>query len=156
MKEKQEINTAAEKLKLLCSRQEKSEFDVRTKLTEWGFNSNESDLIISGLVSEKFIDDQRYANSFCHDRFTFSGWGEYKIRSALRLKHIPEEVINMAVSQIDEKEYQQLIFNSLLKKKTSIKNETDPYRIKAKLFRFGLSRGFDSAQIMNAIEQIMN
>ena len=47
-----------------ASRCEHCESEVREKLVGWGASDEETDEIIAYLIEERYIDNQRYANSY--------------------------------------------------------------------------------------------
>ena len=78
---------------------------MREKLLTWGASNEESEEIIAYLIKERYVDNQRYANSYTKDKFRFNHWGKYKIGMMLRSKNIESEFIEEALEQIDEEEY---------------------------------------------------
>ena len=88
-----------------ASRCEHCESEVREKLASWGATDEEVEAIIEYLVEERYIDNQRYANSYAKDKFRFNHWGKYKISMMLRSKDIDSDTIEEAINQIEEEEY---------------------------------------------------
>ena len=83
----------------LCARAEKSQNDARRLMRGWGLAEREGEQVLARLVRDRFIDDGRYAEAFVRDKLRLSGWGEYKIRTALQRKHIDRELIDAALAQ---------------------------------------------------------
>ena len=133
------------RLQNLCSRIEKSEFDIRNRLIEWGLEK-EAATIISQLKKDDFLNPVRYAQAFTHDKITMNKWGKNKVRYQLRGHQIPEEIIERTLSEYDEGTYRDMIFAELRKKRRSIKDKNH-YKIKAKLYAFGNQRGYESSII---------
>ena len=136
-----------------ASRCEHCESEVREKLLIWGGTSEETDEIIAYLIEERYIDNQRYANSYAKDKFRFNHWGKYKISIMLRSKDIDSEIIEEALDQIDEKEYLEKLQQILKDKLRSLKYSSE-YEKKGKLFKFAQSRGFESGAISKVIDSI--
>ena len=136
-----------------ASRCEHCESEVREKLIDWGANSDEIDKIINYLIKERYIDNQRYANSYTKDKFRFNHWGKYKISMMLRSKDIDSVTIEEALGQIDEEEYLEKLQQILKDKLRSLKYSSD-YEKKGKLFKFAQSRGFESSAISKVIDSI--
>ncbi len=136
-----------------ASRCEHCESEVREKLLIWGGTSEETDEIIAYLIEERYIDNQRYANSYAKDKFRFNHWGKYKISIMLRSKDIDSEIIEEALDQIDEKEYLDKLRQILRDKLRSLKYSSE-YEKKGKLFKFAQSRGFESGAISKVIDSI--
>ena len=136
-----------------ASRCEHCESEVREKLLTWGGTSEEADEIIAYLTEERYIDNQRYANSYAKDKFRFNHWGKYKISMMLRSKDIESEFIEEALCQIDKEEYLEKLQQILRDKLRSLKYSSE-YEKKGKLFKFAQSRGFESGAISKVIDLI--
>ena len=136
-----------------ASRCEHCESEVREKLLTWGGTSEETDEIIAYLIEERYIDNQRYANSYAKDKFRFNHWGKYKISMMLRSKDIESEFIEEALGQIDDEEYLEKLQQILKDKLRSLKYSSE-YEKKGKLFKFAQSRGFESGAISKVIDSI--
>ena len=136
-----------------ASRCEHCESEVREKLLIWGGTSEETDEIIAYLIEERYIDNQRYANSYAKDKFRFNHWGKYKISIMLRSKDIDSKIIEEALGQIDEEEYLEKLQQILRDKLRSLKYSSE-YEKKGKLFKFAQSRGFESGAISKVIDSI--
>ena len=76
------------KASYLCSRREYCEADMYSKLLQWKLSAEEAAVVISQLVNEKFIDNERYTMAFVRDKSKFSAWGAIKIKMALRTKKL--------------------------------------------------------------------
>ena len=136
-----------------ASRCEHCESEVREKLVAWGGSNEEVDEIIAYLIEERYIDNQRYANSYTKDKFRFNHWGKYKISMMLRSKDIGNEIIEEALEQIDDEEYLEKLQQILQDKLRSLKYSSK-YEKKGKLFKFAQSRGFESGAISKVIDSI--
>jgi len=139
--EEKSVSAALDKLRQICSRQEKCQADVTGLLTKWDIDREHHQLIIDRLKAEKFIDEYRYASAFVKDKIRIDHWGIIKVRYFLRQKGIAGEVLDSALSEIDRDEYRQMIGKELSKKRKSIKGT--PREIWAKLARYGSSRGYE-------------
>ena len=136
-----------------ASRCEHCESEVREKLLVWGGSNEETEEIIAYLVEERYIDNQRYANSYTSDKFRFNHWGKYKISMMLRSKDIGNDVIEEALNQIEEEEYLEKLEQIIKDKLRSLKYSSE-YEKKGKLFKFAQSRGFESSAISKVIDSL--
>lgn len=154
IKKKKPITPEAARLKMadLCARSEHCEFEIREKLRKQGLPASEIDKILTFLIDNKFIDNNRFARSFTNDKVRFSSWGRNKIRQALALKRIPSAAITEALSEIDEKEY----LNAIKRAGTSKAKNLDlkEYDDRIKLYRHLMSRGFESSLISKLINHL--
>jgi regulatory protein len=137
----------------MCSLAEKCVHDISEKLKKWNISEEESGRIISFLLKEKFIDEKRYARFFVQDKHKFAKWGKTKIAFALKNKGIAQSDINEALCQIEDDNYQEQI-EALLQNKLKTIKYKDKYDARAKLFRFGASRGFEPNILTKVIEKI--
>ena len=153
-KRKKPVTPEAARLKMadLCARSEQCEYEIREKLRKQGLPSAETDKIITFLIDNKFIDNERYARSFTNDKVRFASWGRNKIRQALALKRIPSSAIIEALNEIDEKEYLKAIQRAGISKIKSL--DIEDYDDRLKLYRHLLSRGFESSLISKLIEYL--
>jgi regulatory protein len=135
-----EISVALDKLRTICSRQEKAPADIISFLKKWDVDSSQHQQVIGKLRSEKFIDDRRYATAFTKDKIKFEHWGFVKIRIMLNQKGIDKKITDEVIKEIDRMEYRAMIGKELDKKRKSIKGT--PYEIWAKLARYGSSKGY--------------
>ncbi|MCK9156776.1 MAG: RecX family transcriptional regulator [Paludibacteraceae bacterium] len=142
---------ALAKAAALCSLSEKCESDIRKKLLSWGLEANDSEKAIQYLIKEKYIDEKRFARFFVQDKHRFSKWGKTKISYSLKEKGISPAVIREALESIKDEDYSDQI-DELLKAKLKGLKYKDLFDAKAKLFRFGMSRGFEYEKVMKAIE----
>jgi regulatory protein len=138
-----EFKTALAKAMQMCSRRELCISDVETKLESWGAATPDVHKISDTLLKENFINEERFAKAFVRDKFNYNKWGKIKIASHLKAKRIPATVISSALDVIDNDEYVSVLETILKSHKRTIKAKND-YELKAKLIRFGLSRGFES------------
>lgn len=137
----------------LCARAEQCEFELRRKLSGWGIGEEDSDAIISSLTRRRFLDENRYAAAFVRDKYRFARWGRRKITMAMQQKRIDPDVIDEALGQIDEDEY-QAILAKLLTMKARTMEQPLSYGDRTKLFRYALSRGFESGLASSLIKKL--
>jgi regulatory protein len=154
MAEENLYNACLRKAMAVCAKREYCRSDILHKLQSWQLPVKDIDSILERLVSDKFIDENRYAHAFVKDKFRYNKWGKIKISSALRLKNIPGDVINRALESIDDEAYINAVKTLIMthRKSVTAKNQ---YDLKGKLLRYGLSKGFESHilyDILNDLE----
>ena len=133
----------------LCARAEKSEGDARRLMRGWGVAEKDAEQVLGRLVRDRFIDDSRYAEAFVREKLRLSGWGEYKIRTALQRKGVSKERIDAALSQADRPAMGERLAQQLERKARTVKYASQ-YELKTKLIRYGLSLGYDYEAVMDA------
>lgn len=137
----------------LCSRSEKCISDARSLLRRWGVGDADAEAVIRKLVSERFIDEQRYAAAFVRDKVRFSGWGVHKIRAALAAKGVARDAAEQALSVIDKDADSGRLLSRMERKLRSISGGT-AYEKRIKTIRYGLSLGYDYEDVLSAADKI--
>ena len=145
----QAMNRAA----ALCARSEQASADIREKLLRWGLDGNDVSGIVQQLIEQGFIDDRRYATAFVKDRFAFNGWGRIKIAHQLRLKGIPGDTIDEAMTAIDEDRYRERLSELLSAKWRTVKDRP-PREAWAAMMRFAASRGFETSIAADGVKLV--
>ena len=133
----------------LCARAEKSEGDARRLMRGWGLAERDAQQVLDRLLRDRFIDDNRYAEAFVREKLRLSGWGEYKIRTALQRKGVRKETIDAALSQADRSGMGERLAQQLCRKARTVKYTTQ-YELKTKLIRYGLSLGYEYEAVIEA------
>ncbi|WP_321333624.1 regulatory protein RecX [uncultured Bacteroides sp.] len=142
---------ALSRLAFYCSTAEHCRSEINDKLHKWGIESDAIERILNRLETEKYIDDERYCRSFVNDKFHFAKWGKMKISQALYQKKIPSTMISEYLCNIDEEQY-LITLRHLLNTKSKNIRAKNSYDLKAKLIRFGISRGFEMKDIRRCID----
>jgi regulatory protein len=140
---------ALTELKRWCAVQERSHFDVRTKLIEHQIYGDALEEIIAELISEDFINELRYATAYVSGKFKINEWGRNKIKLGLNQKNISSYCAKKALSQIDEDDYNALLLKLYKQKATLIKGKT--LSDKQKIMNFLLQKGFEQHLIFPLI-----
>ena len=138
----------------LCASQERCRSEVAEKLSARKLAQEDIEKILNTLVQEKFIDESRFAGSFARDKLRLNKWGKVKIRYMLQHKHIPEEIVETALQEIDEGDYSSILKEELTKKRKTIKGG-NAFDIRGKLFRFAQQRGFETGLIYQILNEVV-
>jgi len=145
---------ALARLTELCSRCEKCVDDARRLMTRWKIEQEAQEEIISTLLKERYIDEERYTRAFVEDKLRFSCWGAYKIKAALQAKHIGSASVDAALAELaDDDNHDRLV--AILSDKLRRTAEEDSYRLKAKLLSFASSRGFGYEEAARVIDELV-
>ncbi|NII82056.1 regulatory protein RecX [Pedobacter sp. SG908] len=135
------------KAESFCVYQERSQKEVRYKLVEWGMRGDELEEIISELILNNFLNEERFAKSYASGKFNIKHWGRVKIKQGLKLKGVPDKILQKAIYSIDDDDYIQTIEKLALKKAEGL-NENDPFKRKNKLMSYLQAKGFETDLIL--------
>ncbi len=144
---------ALSRLQALCAGREICAYDAEQKLFKWGLSASDRERIVDSLIDDRFIDETRYARSYVNDKFRFDKWGRIKIGYALKMKRLSSVVIDEALLAIDEASYLENLTQLLASKQRTLKSDLSPQELHAKLYRFALTRGFESGLVLSVLKQ---
>ena len=153
MSEKALFKIALEKAMAQCSRREYCSDDIRNKLSLWGVDNDDIGKILRILISDNFINEPRYATAFVRDKFKYNKWGKVKISAHLRGKKVLQDIISSALDSIDNDLYIKLLRELIEAHRKSVKAKNQ-YDLKAKLLRYGLSKGFESSLLYDILNDL--
>ena len=125
----------------LCARGEHCQHDLTEKMRRWGMTDEAQARVMQRLVSERYVDDERYARAFVKDKILYNKWGRRKVEQALWTKRISDDIRTAVLAEVDDEQYVSVLRQLLKQKRRSIKAASD-YELNQKLVKFALSRGF--------------
>ena len=135
-----------------CAYQERTQQQVRDKLYGLGCTSDETEEIISALIIDGFINEERFALTFAGGKFGLKKWGRIKIKYQLSALNISEYCINKALESIDESEYSLTLDGLVAKKWNEIKEKSHPNPAQ-KIINFAMQKGYEVDLIKESIER---
>ena len=148
-----DLNIAREKIQAYCAYQERCHFEVEKKLKSWGLIPDAVGMLITELMQHNFLNEERYARSFARGKFRIKKWGKIKIKLELKKRSIYTKCIEFAMHEIDPDAYYETL-KVVLQKKYVLEKEPHPYKRKAKLTRYLVSRGFEYYLIRMAMDDL--
>jgi regulatory protein len=144
--------TALQKAANWCAYQERSQQEVRDKLYGWQMKSAEVEEIISSLIAENFLNEERFAFAYVSGKFKIKKWGKIKIKQGLKLKHVPDPIIRKALNSIADDDYMATL-EHLLEKKQRTEKERNPMKRQFKLLTYLYSKGFEKDMVMSVLKK---
>ena len=125
----------------LCARSEHCQYELTEKMRRWEMSAEAQARVMQRLVSERYVDDERYARAFVRDKIRYNKWGRRKVEQALWMKHIDDDIRSRVLGEVDDDEYLSVLRPLLKQKERSLKAASD-YERNQKLVKFALGRGF--------------
>jgi len=144
---------AIQKLKQYCGYQERSHQEVVQKLWELGVSKNEHDAIVSALIEEDYLNEERFARLFAGGKFRMLDWGRKKIFYGLKEKGVSDYNIKNALKSIDEEAYLKTLQQEAQKKYNLLKSEQHLVR-KKKTIDYLAQKGFEINLITIALKEL--
>lgn len=152
-KPRQPMNPETARLRLadMCAKAEHCRFELSEKLKNWMVPSLEAEKILDELEDKRFFSDARFAEIYARHKAVYGRWGRRKISMGLFAKRISSSVIKDALDNIEEDVYRQTMIDVLRSKARQIK-EGNTFEGRTKLYRFGVSRGYEPNLVAAAIK----
>lgn len=138
-----------------CQYQDRCQKEVRNKLYENGARKDEVEELMIELISNKLIDEERYARNFARGKFRIKNWGRRKIIYELRQDQISDYCIKKGLSEIDEEEYQQTLERLTERKMPDIRKEQNVFARRAKLQRYLNQKGYEQDLIADMLKRFI-
>ncbi len=145
---------AIPKIKQYCAYQERCHIEVREKLYSYGLYKKEVESIISLLIEENFLNEERFAIMYAGGKFRMNYWGKIKIKQALKYKQVSDYCIKKALKEIDETSYQKTFQKLAEQKLKALKSEINIFAKKRKLQDYLLQKGYESGLVREEVGRI--
>ena len=137
------LEKAAVKIKRFCAYQERSHQEVRDKLCSLGVGRKDAESLLSQLIEEGYLNEERFAIQFAGGKFRIKQWGKRKIAQALKERKISPYCIKKSLQQIDEADYLKTLQKLAERKWEQLEGEQSPLAKKRKLQDYLLQKGFE-------------
>jgi regulatory protein len=154
-KKKVSYAKALKKLSTYCAYQERSIFEVMSKLEELEVNEEDAKKVFQTLQEQDFINEKRFVESFVRGRFGLKRWGRIRIRQELKMRDISDHLIMEGLDLLEPDEYHETLVY-LAERKWKLTKETNLYKKKAKVVRFLIFRGFESEMVWEVVRELSN
>ena len=145
---------ALQKAKHYCAYQERCHSEVKEKLYSFGMHKNEVDELLSELINDNYLQEERFAIQFASGKFRIKQWGRIKIRYALKQKQVSEYCIKKALKAIDENDYKKTLIKLFEQKLKTLKAEKNIFIKKKKLQDHLMQKGFETDLIIKLIASL--
>ena len=153
-KEKQLIldkKSALAKAESWCAYQERSQHEVRNKLFDWGLRPNEVEEVLTELIVTNFLNEERFAMAYVSGKVNIKKWGKIKIKQGLKLKKVPDKLLQKALNSIDGDKYLENL-KTLAIKKSLVLTEKNSLKRKYKLVSYLQGKGFENDLIFDVLK----
>jgi regulatory protein len=141
------------KAKHYCAYQERSHIEVKEKLYSFKLKKVEVEELLSRLIEEGYLNEERFAKLFVGGKFRLKKWGRVKIMYELKQKRISPYNIKKAMQEIDENEYRAALEKVISGKWNLLKNEQHLIR-QYKTQQYALQKGYEPSLIQQVLSEL--
>jgi regulatory protein len=146
---------AVPKIKQFCAYQERCHSEIKEKLYGFGLTTIEAEEIISKLIEENFLNEERFAIQFAGGKFRIKQWGRIKIKYELKKKYVSEYCIKKALFAINDSDYLAALSKLADAKCSSLKNEKNLFTKKKKLQDHLRLKGYEGDLIQEVLIKLI-
>ena len=147
-------NQALPKAKHYCAYQERCHSEVKEKLYGFGLHKNDVDEILSKLIEENYLNEERFAIQYAGGKFRMKNWGRVKIKYELRKKQVSDYCIKKALAAIDDSAYMKTLQKLSEEKIKTLSAEKNSFIKKRKLQDHLIQKGFEADLIRDLATQL--
>lgn len=137
-----------------CVYQERSHKQVKDRLYEFGLYSSEVNEMLSFLITEGFLNEERFAKAFAGGKFRIKKWGRVKITRELESNNLTANCIRIGLREIDENDY-QITLREIIRKKGEQVTEGNLVVKRDKVARYAIQKGFEPELTWNFVKQLV-
>jgi len=148
-------NQAVPKIKQYCAYQERCHSEVKDKLHSHGLHKNDVEEIISKLIEDNYLNEERFAIHFAGGKFRIKQWGRVKIKYELKQKQVSEYCIKKALNEIDEEDYFITLQKLADTKLQSLKSEKNIFIKRKKLQDHLRLKGFEGDLVNQVVTKAL-
>lgn len=148
------IIEARQKIYAYCAYQERTHQEVKNKLFQFGLHSNEVDELLSHLIIEGYLNEERFARAFVGGKFRVKKWGRLKIMHELEARGLTSNCIRSGMKEIDESDYIKTL-TSILTKKAELLSDKEHFTKREKLAKYGIQKGFESELVWKYVKNLV-
>jgi regulatory protein len=134
---------AFRKIKHYCAYQERAHAEVKQKLYGYGLYKNEVEELMSQLIEENYLNEERFAIAFAGGKFRIKQWGKTKIKYELAQKQVSAYCIKKALASILDEDYEKTLAKLAAEKLKTLQGETNIFTKKSKLQNYLVGKGYE-------------
>ncbi len=148
------LKEATRKLEGYCAYQERCHKEVVQKLRDMKMIPQAIDEIISHLIQENYLNEERFAQSFARGKFNIKKWGRNRIINELKFRGISKYNVKTALKEIEDDIYLETL-DKLAKKRLASIKETNKQKKRKKLADYLLYRGWESNLVYSKLKELI-
>ena len=148
------LGMALQKIKHYCAYQERCHAEVRDKLYSFGLHKNEVEQLLTQLIEENFLNEERFSIAYAGGKFRMKQWGKEKIKYALKQKKVSDYNIRKALASINNADYRKTFISVAGKKLKTLRSEKNIFIKKQKIKTFLQQRGFEIKVINEYLKEV--
>jgi regulatory protein len=137
-----------------CAYQERTQQQVRDKLYSYGLYQEQVEDLLSELITEGFVNEERFAKAYAGGKFRMKQWGRRKILQGLQQHRMSDYCIRKAMEEIDMEEYEKTL-SQLAAKKWATTSGSQLMQKKQKVANYLIGKGYEANLVWESLAQFL-
>jgi regulatory protein len=138
-----------------CAYQERCYKEVEEKLYSYAATVSEKEAVLTHLIEQNYINEERFAQSFVRGKHNYKFWGKNRIINELKYRNISSRIIEIALKEIPETTYLSN-FHALAEKNWENSTERKSPKKNKKFVDFLLRKGYETHLIFEKLKELEN
>ena len=140
-------------MEYFCAYQERCYKEVEDKLYSFTLSISEKEQVLTYLIENNFINEERFAQSFVRGKHNYKFWGKNRIVNELKFRNISSRNIQTALKEIPKEVYLEN-FHRLAEKQWNSITERKGQKKNKKFVDFLLRKGYESDMIFEKLNEL--
>ena len=136
-----------------CAYQERCYKEVEEKLYSYAVTVSEKEAILTHLIEQNFVNEERFAQSFVRGKHNYKLWGKNRIINELKYRNISSRIIEIALKELPETAYLSN-FHALAEKNWENSTERKGPKKNKKFVDFLLRKGYETSLIYEKLREL--
>jgi regulatory protein len=137
-----------------CAYQERSHNEVKNRLFTYGLHTDEVDQILTKLITDGFVNEERFAKAFAGGKFRMKKWGRMKIENELNALGLSKNCIKRGMREIEDSDYESTL-RQVLEKKEAALDESNLFVKRDKLAKYAIGRGYEPDLVWRHLKELL-
>ena len=116
-------------------------------------DADEIDRIIVQLITDNFLNEERFACSYARGKHRIKHWGKIRIVNELKFRKISTTLIKIALKEINDSDYFEL-FDELADKHWETITERNTMKERKKFCDYLLRKGWETELIYQKVKEL--
>jgi len=153
-KQKYTVEEALDRLQNYCAKEDRSRYQIEKKLYSWKIPTHLQDDIVTELIQDDFLNEERFAITYARSKMRINRWGRLKIQQGLERHRVSQQNIRSAIEKLDSATYLENLEKLLHQKWKSLAEKGTVFERKQKLSRYLQQRGFLFSEFRDLVDEL--
>lgn len=136
------IDAARAAIQRYCAFQERCQSEVEERLRSMGVLPEAQADLVAELMSEGYLNEERFARAYARGKFRIKGWGPRKIAQGLQAKRVSSACISLGLSELSDDEVREYLVR-----------QREKYSDDQEFLAWAYRKGFDRSSALSVLHE---